>query len=289
MVYVPGMELGGRRADLGSIRLGTVDGAGVAWSLQELDGWDSAEVRAEIHLREADHGAWSAPVYLGERPITVTGKITAPDLVALDAAMDQLLAAVSLTDTTLVVHESVPKQAVVRRSGKVLVRPLSDRIADFSALLTAADPRRYSTTLQSGTTALPSVTGGLTFPVTFPITWSATTVAGSIDAFNEGTFGTKPILTIAGPVSAPQILCQRPDGTVQILAYSQDLATGDQLVIDTAEHDVVINGNASRRRWLSTPNGWPEIGAGEAVSFQFRASAYDPSALLTAQWRSAWI
>lgn len=287
-MYVPGMDLGGRRADLGPIPLGQVDEAGVAWRLQELDGWDSAEVRAAVQQREADHGAWFTPGYLGERPITLTGKVEADDLTALDEAKERLLAAVSLSDTLLVVYESIPKQGVVRKSGKPLFRYLSDTVAEYSLLVTAADPRRYSTALRSEQTALPSVSGGLTFPVTFPITWSAVTVSGDIDAHNEGSFPTSPRLAISGPVQAPQILCQRQDGSVQILAYSQDLASGDQLVIDTAEHTVVINGNASRRRWLSAPNGWPQISAGENVSFQFRASAYDASALLTVQWRSAW-
>jgi hypothetical protein len=39
--------------------------------LQTLEGWDSPEIRAEFQDREADHGAWASPVYLGSRPITL--------------------------------------------------------------------------------------------------------------------------------------------------------------------------------------------------------------------------
>ena len=47
MPYLPGTSLGGRRVDLGSVSLGMVDAGGVAWHLQELEGWDGSDLRAE--------------------------------------------------------------------------------------------------------------------------------------------------------------------------------------------------------------------------------------------------
>ena len=288
-MYLPGTDLDGRQAQLGPVRFGVVDYDGVAWVLQELEGWDSAEVRAELRQRQADHGAWPAPVYLGERPVTLAGKILAPDLEQLDAAVEQLLAAAALTDTPLIVFETVPKQATVRRSGKPLVRYVTDQVAEWSVLVTAADPRRYSTVLHSQLAALPSVTGGLTPPLTPPLLVDAVTVEGAITAHNEGTLGTRPVLTITGPVTSPRVLVQYDTGAVQTLAYSQDLAAGEQLVIDTDAHTVMVDGTASRRRWLSTPSGWPEIPPASTVTFLYRAALYNSTTTLTAEWRSAWI
>lgn len=287
MPYIPGSTLGGRRVDLGSVSLGTVDGAGVAWHLQELEGWDGSDLRAEYSLREADHGAWAAPVYLNQRPITLTGKIEAPNLSALDGAVEQLIAAAALTDTTLIVYETTPKQATVRRSGKPLLRPVTDRIAEYSLLVTAGDPRRYSTTLQSQSTALPSVTGGLTLPITMPVTISATTVAGSITLTNAGTIATRPVFTLNGPVTTPAISVQYPTGTVRALLYSDSLDVGDVLVIDSDAHTVVLNGTASRRLYLS--GQWPEIPPGSSVTVSWTAASYDANALLTGTCRSAWM
>lgn len=289
MAYIPGTDIDGLQATLGSLRLGAVDSAGVAWFLQGLEGWDSAEVRAEFQEREADHGTWASPVYLGSRPITLSGTVEAPDRSALQAAMEQLYAAATLTDTTLAVSEATPKQATVRRSGKPLVQYVTDRTATWSVMVTAADPRRYSTTLQSGTTSLPSTTGGLSFPVTFPITFSAATVAGQIGATNLGSMDTRPILTIAGPVVAPTVSCLYPDGTVRQLVYSQDLASGDVLTIDTDAHTVILNGDVSRRRFMTVSAGWPTIPAGASVNYQFQSGTYNASAMLTATWRSAWM
>jgi hypothetical protein len=266
-----------------------VDSSGVAWYLQTLEGWDSPEIRSEFTEREADHGSWASPVYFGSRPITLSGTVEAQSRAELQGAMDQLYTAAALTDTTLTVWEDTPKQATVRRSGKPLTQYLTDSKATWSVLVTAADPRRYSTTLQSGTTGLPVTTGGLTFPITFPITFSATVTAGQINAANLGSMDTRPVLTITGPVVAPTIAALYPDGSVKQLIYSQDLQSGDSLVIDTDTHTVTINGNASRRRFLSVPAGWPTIPAGGSVVYQFQSGTYNATAMLTATWRSAWM
>ncbi|MFF7192037.1 hypothetical protein ACFZAR_44605 [Streptomyces sp. NPDC008222] len=289
-VGIPGTDLGGLRADLGSIPLGGVDANGVSWALQSLDGWDSSEMRSQYTDREADHGSWASPVYLGSRPITLAGTVTAPDRTTLEDALERLRAAASLSDTTLVVYElTQAKQAVVRRSGKPLMAYVTDRIATYSVMVTAADPRRYSTTLQSGTTGLPTTSGGLSLPATFPITFSAATVSGVINAVNVGTFETRPILTIAGPVTAPSVAALYPDGTVKQMLYSLDLQSGDVLTIDTDAHTAMLNGNTSRRRFLTVASGWPTIPAGSSVNYQFQSSTYNSSAMLTATWRSAWM
>ncbi|MFJ8110421.1 hypothetical protein [Streptomyces sp. NPDC096132] len=289
MPYTPGAALDGLSATLGSLILGAVDSGGVAWFLQSLEGWDSPDVRAEFTEREADHGAWASTVYLGARPITLGGTIVAPSRAALDQAMETLRVAAGLTDTVLLVGETVPKQATVRRSGKLLVQHVTDTTATYSVMVTAADPRRYDATLSSATTNLPTSSGGLSFPITFPVTFSATVTAGQIVAVNAGTADSRPVLTIAGPVVAPVVSGLYPDGTVRQLVYGQDLASGETLVIDTDAHTVLINGNVSRRRFMTVSNGWPTISASSSVIYQFQSTAYNASATLTVQWRSAWM
>jgi hypothetical protein len=289
MPYTPGAALDGLQATLGNVALGAVDSGGVAWYLQTLDGWDSPDNRAEFTEREGDHGAWASPVYLGSRPITLGGTIVAPSQAALEAAMDQLREAAGLTDTVLTVAETVPKQAIVRRSGKPLMQYVTDTKATYSVMVTAADPRRYATSLQTQTTGLPVTSGGLSFPVTFPITFSATGGPGQVTAVNSGDFETRPVLTLAGPVVAPLVSALYPDGSVRQLVYGQDLATGDILTIDTDAHTVLINGGVSRRRFMTVPAGWPTIGAGQSVTYLFQSSAYSATATLTVSWRSAWM
>lgn len=285
--YTPGASLGGMQAALGSVTLGQVDGAGVAWGLSAIQGWDSPDVRTTYQERQADHGAWAGPTYLQARVLTITGTIAADTAATLETALEQLQAAASLSDTTLTVYESIPKQVTARRSGRLLIERVTDRIASYSVLLTAADPRRYSTTLQSQSTALPSVTGGLTLPITMPITITATTVSGTITLANAGTIASRPVLTVTGPAPSPTIRSQRPDGTVTQLLYSDTLLAGDVLVIDCAARTVILNGQVSRRLYLS--GTWPEVPPVSQLTISWSALAYDPAALLTGTCRSAWM
>ena len=288
MPYIPGAALGGRRVDLGSAAFGAVDGAGVAWHILGMDGWDGPDQQAEYTAREADHGAWASPVYLRQRPITLTGKLEAPSLALLDTAIEQLIEASSLEDTILTVYESTPKQATVRRSGPTLVRPITDRIAEYSVLVTAADPRRYSTILQSQSAALPSATGGLTLPLTLPLTITAATASGTITLVNEGSFATRPILSVTGPCTGGfTIGATRPDGTSTLQTYSDDLGADDVLVLDSDARTATLNDQVSRRRYLS--GTWPEIPARSSITFNWTCPNYSADALLSGTCRSAWM
>lgn len=279
--------LGQRPVTLGTLELLATDDAGVDWVVTDLKGWDSAGIRAETTARQADHGAWASRVYLGARPITIVGSFDAPDMASRDASVEQLLAAASLADTLLVVGESVPKQAIVRRSGECLVQLRGPYCAEYSLLVTAPDPRRYSTVLQSQTTGLPSVTGGLVLPIVLPITFSTTSTGGAFTLTNEGTIATRPTFTVTGPAANFVISCTQPGGEITQLTYSDSIGVGDTLVIDTDAHTVMLNGTVSRRRYLS--GTWPEILPGSSLSVQWSALAYDAAAMLTGTCRSAWM
>lgn len=281
------VQLGNRPVTLGSLALLSTDDSGVDWVVTDVKGWDSAGVRAEMAPRQADHGAWASPVYLDSRPITITGSLDAPDTASRDAAVEQLKAAVSLTDTLLTVGETTPKQAVVRRSGPPLVELQGPYGATYSVLVTAPDPRRYSTVLQSQTTGLPSVTGGLVLPITLPITFSTTSTGGAFTLTNEGSIATRPTFTVTGPAANFVISCTSPDGEITQLTYSDSIGVGDTLVIDTDAHTVMLNGTVSRRRYLS--GTWPEIQPESSLSVQWSALAYDAAAMLTGTCRSAWM
>lgn len=280
-------QLGATPVSLGPLDLSAVDDGGVTWLLTDLKGWSSPGLRAEAQPRQADHGAWPATPYFGARPITLTGMIAAPTMSGRDAAIEELIAAVSLTDTTLTVAESIPKQASVRRSGELLIERINPYSATYSALVTAYDPRRYSTTLQTKSTGLPSVTGGLTVPVALPISLTSSITGGAFTLINDGSISTRPVFTVEGPAVNPIIVCTHPDGSTDQLTYSATLVLGDELVIDTDAHTVMLNGPVSRRRYLS--GSWPEIGPASSLAVQWSATAYDSSALLTGTCRSAWM
>lgn len=290
---VPGTVLSGRRVDLADIQFGMVDASGTAWRIgaEGLQGWDSAEVRSTVTQRQSAHGAWMGPTYLGERVVTLGGTITADTAALADAAVEQLLAAVPLDGfADLIVYEAIPKQAAIRQSGKPVVKYETDTVVTWSLLVTAPDPRRYGVSLRTATTGLPSTSGGLVLPAAPPWVLSAVTVSGFIQCDNDGSIETYPVIAIAGPVQQPTVTVRRADGTVTALAYSGDLASGDVLTLDCANHTATVGGS-SRRRYVS--GDWPVIpgatgGIGGGAAVLFGSAVYSATATLTATWRPAW-
>lgn len=282
----PGFQFSELQAQLGELLLFQVDDAGVHWHCATLDGWDSPDVRQTLTEREGDHGAYAGPVYLQERVVTLAGKAVCPDYASTYSAIERVKAAAGLGDTVLTVYEGVARQATVRRSGRVLAQRLTDRVVDWSVQVTAADPRLYAVTETSATLRLPSVSGGLTFPIAFPITFSATVVVGDVAVVNDGSFETRPVITFTGPVSQPQITVTGPDGTTSMLTYGGDIAAGDTLVLDTDAHTVLYNGTANRRALLV--GSWPTLPPGQSL-VTFRAGAASPTATCTITYRSAWM
>ena len=271
---------------LGDLRLGQVDDAGVHWHCATLDGWEGPDVRQTLTEREADHGAYAGPVYLAERVVTLAGKAVCPDYASTYSAIEQVKTAAALTDTTLTVYETVARQATVRRSGKPLAQRLTDRVVDWSIQVTAADPRLYAVGESSTVLSLPLVSGGLVLPLTFPMSIPATVAISDTTLRNEGTIETRPVITIAGPVSQPQVTVTGPDGVARTLLYSGDIAAGDTLVLDTDARTVLYNGLANRRALLTGP--WAGLPPGDS-GVAFRAGAYSAAATCTITYRSAWM
>lgn len=127
---------------------GTADANGTRW-WASIDGWESADADVEAEPREAEHGADFIPGYYVGRTITLEGAAVATSLAALKTSRDALAAAVGkvMATSLLVVADPVPTQAQVYRVDRLRWRPVSRTMAEFSVILKAPDPRRYSTTV----------------------------------------------------------------------------------------------------------------------------------------------
>ena len=96
-VLYPGTAQGtsGRIVSLGDLVLGAVDGQGVRWSLNNLDGWDdSPDSTLELVQRARGHGSTGNEPFMKSRYLTAEGHIHASSLESLEAAMVRMRAAV---------------------------------------------------------------------------------------------------------------------------------------------------------------------------------------------------
>jgi len=212
----------------------------------------SPEPRPVADRRPEEHGTVDETRWYGPRIIGMTGRIVAPTMAELWAALDDLKGAVALGQTVTLRFTrqglEFTERAVVRVAGGVDV-PLSATMPSpmvrFGITLEAPDPRLYSDTLSTGSyDPTDAGTGGLFFPLDFPLDFGADDSAGRLEVTNEGTFSTPAVLTITGPVTNPIL----DNDTAGLSIYTRDcaLSAGETLVLDTLERSVMLGGTTSR-------------------------------------------
>ena len=123
------------------------DANGFEWIINELEGWDSPEMRLQLLNPTAVHGAVIGQSLYGPRPMTASGWIGVPDEPGFWAARNILATATNLVTASadLVVHEAVPKKCRVQRADKLRMRNHPDvLVVEFAIPLIAVDPRKYA-------------------------------------------------------------------------------------------------------------------------------------------------
>lgn len=224
-----------------TVALGAVDVTGTAWVLERVQGWDGPDTSGQVVQRGSDHGGWASPQYYGPRNITLTVRASATTQAERDVARAALQQVVPVSDLGLFTYgEPVPKQASVRRSGRLIETYPTLGDVEFTIGLVAPDPRKYATISQSAsaTTAVQQL--GLAPPWTPPITLPAQPVGGFITITNNGNFETRPVITINGPIAAPAVY---NTATAELISFSQlTLGASDSLVLDLDQRTGTFNG-----------------------------------------------
>lgn len=275
---------------LGDLALfGVEPDTGVEWSVQgpdSSDWWNGGGSTVSLRQRPRGHGAWAGDAFLPANHYVISGLVSAPSQTAMRDALDRLHAAASLSDTTMTVtEESVTRWAMVRREDVVLVKMLHPTLARFSVQLLAVDPRKFGDAL-AASTALPSTTGGLTFPHTFPHTFDAVTITGQVSLTNPGNIAGPVRLRISGPVTAP-VITHVSSGRSLVFASSVVLAAGEWIDVDMERRTVLANGQASRNGWV-TQRGWSQFEPGNNV-WAFTAGTYNAGSQLTVTATPSWM
>jgi hypothetical protein len=252
---------------------------GIAWLWESIKGWDSPDVAGQVLQRGADHGGWPAGQWYAPRALTLQLRASAPNQTARDIARTLLQQIIPPGDLALLQYnEIIPKQAYVRRAGKVTETYDNLAEVDFACVLIAPDPRKYSTQVTTWGTAslLPQnfVTvgskAGSTY-TTLPMTLAAQPAAGMTGAINAGNFETRPVAFIYGPVNQPFLTLVN---TGQIVSWSNlNIASGSMLMVDFDSHMAFLNPNQ-----ILVPGGPP---AGISLPTYANISGYIPADILS--------
>lgn len=266
-------------ATLGPINLCSQEDSGVQWILDEngVVGWGAPGGTLAPTQKVRQRGAWGGNSYSEARPMTMAGVCRAPSAALASDAKDRLADACSLDDTTMTVVESGRSRwCTVRRDGPVLDPWISDTSFSWSIQVVALDPRKLGAPL-TGSTALPSSSGGLTVPFTVPFAINSTVVSGQVSLFNPGNETGPVTMRIDGPCVGP-VITHVGSGLQLIFAASLTLGAGEFLLVDMEAHTAMAQGQSSRANWI-TSRGWSGFEPG-SNTWAFTAAS-SSAALLT--------
>lgn len=256
------------------------DSDGVLWTCASLDGWGSPGSKGGWVSREGEHGESPAPnPKLQARTLQMTGRIDAPTRLLRQQAEHRLHAALSLGLFSLTVVDGIPLTVQAQRSGEISLLDDTDTKSTWQAELRCPDPRRYGAG-QQVTLNLPSVTGGLRFPLRFPVRFTGSSTTGDATVVNSGNETAPVTVTFTGPLTTPRLTNLL---TGQWVQYNDPLAAGEFVVLYLRTPLVaLLQGTALRSGKVSTGGGgtWGLAPGSNPISF--RAGGGSGTALLAA-------
>ncbi|MGI5233795.1 hypothetical protein [Actinoallomurus sp. CA-142502] len=271
------------------IPLNAVDDAYVDWRMQDLDGWDSADLQEQAEAKVGEDGSWDAQNFYAGRIVTIEGLLTAPTYELREAAEYQLRQAVPPRRLIrLRIDEVVPKYVMGRRSGRLMVKPLDEVHSKFSVAILAPDFRKYGLNAVAEDLAVVQPALGLAPPWTPPITLPPRSGGtDTVTVTNVGQIATQPLVRLNGPGAG---LAITNAATGLTLAYDLTLGATDYLLVDCHAGVALLNGVAPRSpavgsavtsRWVIAPGD---------NTLHLRGTATDPAMLATAsvQFSPAW-
>lgn len=268
-----------------TIPFGSVDSNGIAWILKQVTGWDSPDVQgAGVIPRSGDHGAWASTQYYAARMITLTVLASAASQSLRDTARAVLQQACPVSDLALFTYsEPIPKQAQVRRSGRIAETYPTLADVEFTIGLVAPDPRKYGTqVLTARVNPAPSTGGGFPVPLRVPFSLGPLTPGGQVTLTNTGTFETRPLVTFAGPVTSPALINLTTGQTVSWTGLV--VPAGKSLVADFNARQSFVGG---AYRPADLASSWWVLPPGQSVIAV--AGQNDAGASVSISWSPAWI
>lgn len=254
------------------------DSDGVTMTCATLGGWGSPGSKSSGQPREGEHGDSPTPnPKLKPRVLQMSGLINAPTRLLREQAEFRLEAALSLELFDMTVVGAIPLRVRAERSGDITIDDDTDIQSAWQAELKCPDPLRYGPAKQVAL-SLPSVSGGMQFPMRFPLRFTGSTVSGDEAAVNDGNIQAPTVATLTGPLDTPRLTNLR---TGQWVQYNDTLAAGEFVVIYLKNPLVaLLMGTAQRGGRISTGGGgtWG-IRPGSNV-IAFRAAGGTGTALL---------
>jgi len=239
-------------------------GYGTAYRMLTLEGWEELPpARYEKNVRTNAHGAHPSPVYSDERIVGIEGWCWGSD--DRDQLLADFRARMTYEDDTEPLAVTVAGKTLTAGAQLILAQPTIVRgqwgVGRFGWLLKwrCPDPLRYGEA-RTVSTALPKNGGGLVYPLTYPLGYGVSPTTGQIVLTNAGTSPASIVFAVTGELDQGFEI----SATGQRLTYPVAVPGAQQIVLDTADGSVMVEGTASRRGnlsnadWMLVPKAAPD-------------------------------
>ena len=271
---------------------GVLMGDGTDFVVRSCDLWSAPQIRATDVPRSGTHGlAAGERERFGGRQVAASFYITG-DTDTVEVENRQMLQAAwapSETDAALVplvwMEDDGRKYRVHGRPRGASVRVEPRMPADCRFL--ALDPRIYDNDESTSSTALGTLTGGLSFPAAAPFVFGTSGTSAVMACDNVGTTDAPWTATFAGPLTAPELV--HVESGSRMSFPSAVLAAGESLVVDSDSRTVLLNGTASRYSWLAATSQWFDLQPASIGTNSVQLLGSAGAGTVTIAWRSAWI
>lgn len=274
-----------------------VDGNGCEWhvTFQDVSGlFDGVGSSLKTSEKAMTDGWYSNLPLLQGRTITVEGYIIGRCTESCVLSWNAFKSVLDLAGMSLVARlGDIGRQVQVLQSAAApLVKWAGVNMLKFSLGLTSLSPCLYGLESVSGSSFLPSSSGGMTFPCTFEDStgslphwgWNETVISGNVALSNKGTASSPVIIRIDGPVVAPQVVHV---GSGHVIAFNTTLGSGHYATINGVTHEILVDGTdpargrVIRREWSQAEPGLNVWG--------FSAGEYSPEARMSVSFYPAYL
>jgi len=274
---------------------GLLMGSGTPYRWKELTGWDDMPgIDLSDSARPNTDGDYPGMGLYQARLPALTMQVMAGDNEVMESLLNLLVERLSYDDDEqrLIVYDT---SKALFANARVIARSVPHTPVRNVGVLTVsvqwrcADPKRFAQFFDRVVTLLPPQNlSGLSYPLDFPLDYGITIGTDSATG-NGGTAPAPVVVTFTGPATRYSL---RLD-TGEVLGFDLPLATGDTLVVDTADGTVLLNGTSDRSGWLSTesvpPEDWRIAPGPSAGSVSFAVDGADTlTTKAECRWRDAF-
>lgn len=265
------------------------DGSNAYWIMPPIEGLSFTDLRLGSNPRAGDDGISINSSYLGERRISMRGKISKDNATDLLSSRRTLINALApqrtssgITLKTLRFIDLAGNDYRIR--GEVIPESVSLDHPDHSTFYIdfLCHDSYFEAYTASNLTISPFTKGGFVLPVDLPIQFSSGT-GGSGTATNSGLAPAYPTITLDGPLTNPRI---ENTTTGKHIALTLSITDGVQVVIDMASRTIVQGGVTNRLSAKSSGTFWPLQNGNNTIKLLTSTSGESGQATLS--WRSAY-